>query len=111
MVEKLWRKGLYRPPRLYSLAKILIDLKEYPVLSYPTGGNRERGAHNDKFDQKLLNLILNSSLEHNFDELEEYYNTLNLEDYNYDMELEDKLFFQSDYGLLVNRLSKSSIFY
>lgn len=111
MVEKLWKKGLYRPPRLYSLAKLLIDLKDYPVLSYPTGGNRERGVHNDKFDQKLLELIVNSSLNHSFNELEEYYNTLDLEDYNYEMELEDKLFFQSDYSLLINRLSKSSIFY
>ncbi len=111
MVEKLWKKGLYRPPRLYSLAKILIDLKKYPVLSYPTGGNRERGVHNDKFDQKLLDLIVSSSLDHNFDDLEEYYNTLNLDDYNNDIDIEDKLFFQSDYKLLVNRLSKSSIFY
>ena len=42
----LWEKGLYRPPRLYSLAQILIDLGDkYPVLSYPTGGNKVTCAY------------------------------------------------------------------
>ncbi|WP_337861103.1 archaeosine biosynthesis radical SAM protein RaSEA [Ferroplasma sp.] len=112
LVEKLWRKGLYRPPRLHSLAKILVDLgSQYPVLSYPTGGNKERGVHNDKFDSKLLDLIVQSSLDHEFSELSNYYNSLDLEDYNYELELEDRMFFQPDYNALFNRLASSSITY
>jgi hypothetical protein len=112
LVERLWKKGLYRPPRLYSLARILIDLGDkYPVLSYPTGGNKERGIHNDKYDGKLLDLIMQSSLDHNFTELSKYYNSLDLEDYKYDLELEDRMFFQGDYNTLLNRLASSSITY
>ena len=112
LVERLWKKGLYRPPRLYSLAQILIDLGDkYPVLSYPTGGNKERGIHNDKYDGTLLDLIMQSSLDHNFTELSKYYNSLDLEDYKYDLELEDRMFFQGDYNTLLNRLAGSSIPY
>jgi radical SAM enzyme (TIGR01210 family) len=112
LVERLWKKGLYRPPRLYSLAQILIDLGDkYPVLSYPTGGNKERGIHNDKYDGTLLDLIMQSSLDHNFTELSKYYNSLDLEDYKYDLELEDRMFFQGDYNTLLNRLAGSSITY
>jgi radical SAM enzyme (TIGR01210 family) len=112
LVEKLWEKGLYRPPRLYSLARILLDLGDrYPVLSYPTGGNKERGVHNDRFDAKLLDLIVQSSLDHNFDALSDYYKSLDLEDYKYELELEDRLFFQPDYNALLSRLASSSITY
>ncbi len=112
LVEKLWKKGLYRPPRLYSLAKLLIDLgDEYPVLSYPTGGNRERGVHNDKYDRELLDLIVQGSLDHDFKQLSQYYNSLDLAEYNYHIELEDRMFFQGDYDTLLKRLSSSSITY
>ena len=81
------------------------------VLSYPTGGNKERGIHNDKYDGKLLDLIMQSSLDHNFTELSKYYSSLDLEDYKYDLELEDRMFFQGDYSTLLNRLAGSSITY
>ncbi len=113
LVEKLWKKGLYRPPRMYSLAKILlnVDHNKTQVLSYPTGGGKERGVHDEKFDSKLLDLIVTSSLTQNFDDLQKYFNSLDLSEYNYNIELEDRLLFQSDYSLLVKRLSSSSIFY
>jgi radical SAM enzyme (TIGR01210 family) len=112
LVEKLWKRGLYRPPRLYSLAKLLVDLGDkYPVLSYPTGGNKERGVHNAQYDGKLLDLIMQSSLDHDFKELSEYYYSLDLTDYNYDLDIEDRMFFQGDYSTLLNRLASSSITY
>ncbi|KPV47509.1 MULTISPECIES: archaeosine biosynthesis radical SAM protein RaSEA [Acidiplasma] len=113
LVEKLWKKGLYRPPRMISLARILIEMSghKYPVLSYPTGGGKERGVHDDKFDKKLLDLIVKSSLEQNFSELKEYYSSLDLSLYNYELDLEDKLLLQTDYNTLVKRISRSSIFY
>ncbi len=112
LVEKLWKRGLYGLPKLYSLAELLITLGDkYPVLSYPTGGNRERGVHNDIYDQKLLDLIFESSLNHDFSDLKEYYNTLDTSDYKYELELEDRMIFQCDYEKLSGRLSSSSIFY
>lgn len=112
LVERLWKKGLYRPPRLYSLAALLIQLgSRYPVLSYPTGGNRERGVHNDSYDRELLDLIVQGSLDHDFTKLSDYYNSLDLEEYRYQVELEDRMFFQGDYDTLLKRLSSSSITY
>ncbi|MEM0139770.1 MAG: archaeosine biosynthesis radical SAM protein RaSEA [Ferroplasma sp.] len=112
LVEKLWKKGLYRPPRLYSLARILIELGgNYPVISYPTGGNKERGVHNSQYDMKLLDLIVESSLSQNFVELKNYYDSLDKTSYEYELELEDRMLFQADYSRLASRLSASSIFY
>jgi radical SAM enzyme (TIGR01210 family) len=112
LVERLWKKALYRPPRLYSLATLLIQLgSRYPVLSYPTGGNRERGVHNDSYDRELLDLIVQGSLDHDFKQLSDYYNSLDLKEYRYQLELEDRMFFQGDYDALLKRLSSSSITY
>ena len=54
---------------------------------------------------------MQSSLDHNFTELSKYYSSLDLEDYKYDLELEDRMFFQGDYSTLLNRLAGSSITY
>ena len=67
--------------------------------------------HNDKYDRELLDLIVQGSLGHDFKPLSEYYNTLDLNEYNYRLELEDRMFFQGDYDTLLKRLSSSSITY
>lgn len=110
LVEYLWKRGLYRPPRLWSVAKLLVQsLKEgYSVVSYPTGGNRIRGAHNNKPDGKLLNLIFEASLKQNPDELDSYIQQAELSEYENEMEIEDRQIFQSDYFRLVSRLSSLS---
>ncbi len=48
LVDRLYRKGEYRPPWLWSLAEVLIALRgsKARVMSKPTGGGRPRGAHN-----------------------------------------------------------------
>ena len=109
LVERLWKKNLYRPPRLWSLARILLDSRKpgRTVISYPTGGNHERGVHNNDYDRKLLDLIVSSSLNQDFSELEEYYNNADLSSYNEDIELEDRL----PPGIDVDLLSRRSISY
>ncbi len=109
LVEHLWKKNLYRPPRLWSLARILLDSRKpgRTVISYPTGGNHERGVHNNDYDRKLLDLIVSSSLNQDFSELEEYYNSADLSSYNEDIELEDRL----PSGIDVDLLSRRSISY
>ncbi|EQD41744.1 Radical SAM domain protein, partial [mine drainage metagenome] len=89
-VEYLWKKHLYRPPRLWSLARILLETRKpgRTVISYPTGGNRERGVHNPEPDRKLLDLIVSSSLSQDFSELEDYYNTSDLRAYKEELNLE-----------------------
>lgn len=49
LVERLWRRGLYRPPWLWSVAEALRRVREAtttPVRSNPVGAGQERGAHN-----------------------------------------------------------------
>ncbi|AAT43420.1 archaeosine biosynthesis radical SAM protein RaSEA [Picrophilus oshimae] len=113
MVEALWKRGLYRPPRLFSLAESLLKSRDSgtEVLSYPTGGNRDRGVHNDEFDGKLLDLIVRSSLNQDFNELDEYYNSIDKSKYYMEIDLEDRMIFQSDYKKLVSHLSESVMFY
>ncbi|QRF76555.1 radical SAM protein [Thermoplasmatales archaeon] len=112
LVEKLWKRGLYRPPRLWSLAKVLIESSKFgtEVLSYPTGGNRDRGVHNDKLDQKLLDLIVESSLKQDFSELADYYNAADLSSYLNTLELEATNFFQPDFEKLLGRTSSASMY-
>ncbi|WP_162509197.1 archaeosine biosynthesis radical SAM protein RaSEA [Thermogymnomonas acidicola] len=47
-VEFLYSRGLYRPPRLWSVARVLLSTRKSgtQVISYPpTAGNKERGGH------------------------------------------------------------------
>ena len=49
MVERMWRKGLYRPPWLWSLAEVMKQAKEVTesrLISSPSGGGSRRGVHN-----------------------------------------------------------------
>lgn len=109
MVEKLWKAGLYRPPRLWSLAEVLLRSRGLgtSVVSYPTGGDKIRGVHNEERDRKLLDLIFEASLSQDFTELEEYYNEGNRDSYNRRVQAESPLLFQSDYERLVGRISSS----
>ncbi|AKA48971.1 Fe-S osidoreductase [uncultured archaeon] len=109
MVEKLWKAGLYRPPRLWSLAEVLLRSKGCgtSVVSYPTGGDKLRGVHNEERDRTLLNLIFESSLSQDFSPLEEYYSRGSRESFDRRLDSEDVLIFQSDYNRLVTRISSS----
>ncbi len=48
LVDRLYRKGEYRPPWLWSLVEALRGLRGLTprVMSKPTGGGHRRGAHN-----------------------------------------------------------------
>ena len=65
LVERLWRNWAYRPPWLWSVLEVLkstadIDKK---ILCEPTGGGRERGAHNcGECDDVILNSLKSYSL-------------------------------------------------
>jgi radical SAM enzyme (TIGR01210 family) len=67
LLDKLWRQGLYRPPYLWSVLKLL---SEFPVhiTCDPLGGGQMRGSHNcGTCDQMILDSIreynLNGDLE------------------------------------------------
>lgn len=100
LVEYLWKRGLYRPPRLWSLARVLLWANEngFSVVSYPTGGNRERGVHNEISDENLLKLIVKCSLTQDFGELREYIKGADLKSYYDEIECEDLLPVQMDYS-------------
>lgn len=111
LVEYLWKRGQYRPPRLWSLARILVwaGRSGFNVVSYPTGGNRERGVHNDLHDDRLLNLIVQSSLSQGFDELDKYIQASDLSRYYNDLEVENLLPEEIDYHKLIHEMSYSRI--
>jgi radical SAM enzyme (TIGR01210 family) len=49
LVERMWKSGEYRPPRLWSVVEVLKWASEnasIPVLSHPTAAGKRRGAHN-----------------------------------------------------------------
>ena len=110
-VEYLWKKHLYRPPRLWSLARILLETRKpgRTVISYPTGGNKERGVHNSKPDRDLLDLIVSSSLTQDFDQLESYYKKSDLRPYEQEIELESRLVSDMDIDYISKRSEGYSI--
>lgn len=49
LVERLWKRGLYRSPWLWSVAEALLRVSAAtatPVRSNPVGAGQQRGAHN-----------------------------------------------------------------
>ena len=111
MVEHLWKKGLYRLPRFWSLARILLEARKYghQVVSYPTGGNKERGIHNNRPDPELLQLIYDGSLNQDFSGLEQYYNAADKSNYFEILDAEKVNLFQPDYEKLIGRISDASV--
>ncbi len=60
LVERLWRNWAYRPPWLWSVLKVLreSDSKGKRLVCDPTGGGKERGAHNcGKCDEVILDSV------------------------------------------------------
>ncbi|MCL4306814.1 MAG: archaeosine biosynthesis radical SAM protein RaSEA [Candidatus Thermoplasmatota archaeon] len=110
LVESMWKKGLYRLPRLWSLARILLETSDLGagVVSYPTGGNRERGIHNEENDPELLNLIYEASLTQDFSGLREYYDSVDRGAYEEFIDAEDINYDQPDYPRLLARIMSSS---
>ncbi|HXZ23388.1 MAG TPA: TIGR01210 family radical SAM protein, partial [Methanomassiliicoccales archaeon] len=60
-VERLWKRGNYRPPWLWSLVEVLREgkkLTEARVFSSPSGAGSPRGVHNcGKCDADVINAI------------------------------------------------------
>jgi len=105
LVEYLWKRGYYKLPRLWSLAKMLIESegKGVEVVSYPTGGNKERGVHNDNPDPQLLQLIYESSLTQDFSALRKYYNEADRTRYERSIDLESINLFQTDLEKMIRK--------
>ena len=75
VVEKLFQRGLYRTPWLWSLTKVMMEVEDIlcdtlKLMSSPTGGGRVRGAHNcGKCDKMVLDSIRRFSLTQDFTRL------------------------------------------
>ena len=112
LVEKLWKNGQYRPPRLWSLADVILRSTEFgtEVVSYPTGGNRERGTHNEVPDPRLLELIVDASLRQDFSELRRYFENADLTGYREELESEAAQPYQVDFRRMTNKISSGSFF-
>ena len=65
LVDRLFRRGEYRPPWLWSVVEVLERTRDLraPVKSHPTAGGRVRGAHNcGACDRKVVDAIEEFSL-------------------------------------------------
>lgn len=75
VVERLFQRGLYRPPWLWSIIMVLLEVEDdvkdtVKLMSSPTGGGRVRGAHNcGKCDKMVLDSIQSFSLTQDFTHL------------------------------------------
>ncbi len=77
VVEHLFRRGLYRPPWLWSLVEVLsrgsrIRAPGTRLVSFPTSGGNPRGVHNClRCDPELLSRVQEASLAQDFSQLDD----------------------------------------
>ncbi|AGK60911.1 TIGR01210 family protein [Archaeoglobus sulfaticallidus PM70-1] len=72
-VERLWYKGYFRPPWLWSAVDVLKNSGDTPVICDPVAGGKARGPHNCyKCDGEVVKAIKNFSLTQNRDVLNLY---------------------------------------
>ena len=73
VVERLWKRGEYRPPWIWSLIKVMRDsasITNSRIMSSPSGAGSQRGVHNcGKCDQELIEKIERFSFSQNPDDL------------------------------------------
>lgn len=65
LVERLWRRGEFRPPWLWTVVEVLRRTADLGprVMSGPTGGGTPRGAHNcGRCDKRVMGAIERFSL-------------------------------------------------
>jgi radical SAM enzyme (TIGR01210 family) len=74
MVERLWRRGDYRPPWLFSLVEVLKvgkAITERRVFSSPSGAGSLRGVHNcEKCDASFIEAVKRHSFSQDVKEFE-----------------------------------------
>ncbi len=72
LVERLWRRGLYRPPWLWSLREVMLRGKEAAgekvrLVSFPTSGGNSRGTHNClSCDGRVLRAVEKAAITQDF---------------------------------------------
>jgi archaeosine synthase beta-subunit len=75
IVEKLWRRGDYRPPWLFSLVEVLKagkTITERRVFSSPSGAGSLRGVHNcEKCDAKFIDAVKRHSFSQDVKEFQD----------------------------------------
>ena len=74
VTERIWKKGDYRPPWIWSLVEVFRQLSgtvTARLMSSPSGGGSQRGVHNcGKCDQAVLDAIERFSFSQDLDDLE-----------------------------------------
>ncbi|MFW5936304.1 MAG: archaeosine biosynthesis radical SAM protein RaSEA, partial [Candidatus Hadarchaeota archaeon] len=92
-IEVLWKRGMYRPPWLWSMIEVVNRIREegMEVKGDPVAGGKERGPHNcGKCDSEAIRAIRDFSLSQDTEELKglscdcihKWKKALELEDYS-----------------------------
>jgi radical SAM enzyme (TIGR01210 family) len=73
LVERLWRRGDYRPPWWWSLSEVLskgLEVSDTRILSAPSGAGTPRGIHNcGECDDKFIEAVRRFSFEQDLEVL------------------------------------------
>jgi hypothetical protein len=73
LIERIWKKGGYRPPWIWSLIEVLKRSEKINarVMSSPSGGGTQRGVHNCGIcDKDVLNAVEKYSFSRNIKDIE-----------------------------------------
>ncbi len=63
LVDYLWKRGMYRPPWLWTLLEVLKTPTKSRLMSSPTAGGGNRGAHNcGECDREIIERIAEFSV-------------------------------------------------
>ncbi len=105
LVEKLWKRNLYRPPWLWSIIEVLSNIKsDKTVLVSEAGLGSERGAHNcDGCDERLLKRIKRFNKTQNKEAIDPISDCECHERWKKEMQIEPFLFFRGSPKSLRNR--------
>ena len=79
LIERIWKKGGYRPPWIWSLIEVLKRSEKINarVMSSPSGGGTQRGVHNcGECDKDVLNAVEKYSFSRNIKTLKRFHVTV-----------------------------------
>jgi len=107
LVEYLWRRGIYRPPWLWTLLEALKTPTKSRLMSSPTAGGGNRGTHNcGKCDQEIIKRISEFSITQDRELLNANCSCKN--DWQAFMEAEEFMGTTADIGKILERTTEQS---
>jgi len=105
LIERLWKRNLYRPPWLWSIVDILLNFElDTPILISEAGLGSERGAHNcERCNDRILEMIKKYNKTQDKEVIGSFSECRCYERWKKEMQIEPFLFFRGTPEILRNR--------